>query len=295
MAIAVKQKPKITPHHKRRHGMHQKRSHQFTKTYWPYLPLLLVVATGLLVNSFLVRPNVLGYATNMTSYGLLANTNAAREANNSHDLALSNSLSQAAQAKANDMATRNYWSHKTPEKQEPWTFIDKSGYVYEAAAENLAYGFETSDQAVKGWMNSPEHRVNLLNDAYTQVGFGVANSSNYQTKGEETIVVAFYAKPALISAPNSSRNTTLSTPLLSEAKIDRVQLATSGLAPWSTFVVLAGIVLFTVIVLTRHSKAWHKKIRKSEQFILRHKLLDIVLVGVIMLGFILTRTAGFIQ
>jgi len=37
-------------------------------------------------------------------------------------------LDSAAQAKANDMAARSYWSHNTPDGQTPWTFMTAAGY-----------------------------------------------------------------------------------------------------------------------------------------------------------------------
>jgi hypothetical protein len=49
-------------------------------------------------------------------------------------------------------------------------------------------------------MNSPGHRANILKAGYKDVGFGIANSPNYQGTGEETIVVAMYGA-ATVQAP----------------------------------------------------------------------------------------------
>lgn len=315
MAIAVKQKPKATTHHKRRQGTHQKRSNHFTKTYWPYLPLLLIVGIGMFFNNAVIQQGVLSYATNMTPSGLLTSTNTQREQNKRTDLALNPTLSQAAQAKAEDMITRNYWSHTTPDGQEPWAFINQTGYQYQAAGENLAYGFTTSPAAITGWMNSPGHRANLLNENYSEVGFGIANSPNYQGEGEQTIVVAMYAKPAVATAnvaatvanqPSSGQPIAVGTSKQSgklsvsavvpgETKVARVQMATSGSAPWSVYAVSVLGALLLLLLIARHSFAWHRVLVRGESFILKHKVLDIVIVSGIMVGFILSRTAGVIQ
>lgn len=312
MAIAVKQKPKNTVHHKRRHGAHQKRSNTFTKTYWPYLPLLFIVGIGLFINAAISNPSgVLGYATNMTTNGLLANTNVQREQNKLSDLTLNAALSEAAQAKANDMISRNYWSHTTPDGKEPWIFIDQTGYQYQAAGENLAYGFTSSTGAVTGWMNSPGHRANILNGDYREVGFGIANSPNYQREGQQTIVVALYATPSSRTAATTAEPTSgqplavgtnsqsgklsVSAVVPGQTKVARVQMATSGGAPWSLYIVsMLGALLLFLFVL-RHSLAWHRVLVRGEEFIVRHKVLDIVIVSGIMVGFILSRTVGVIQ
>lgn len=199
----VKPKRSDHPHHHKRHGLHQKHTKHFVKVYLPYLPLALIIITGLALST-IWQPRfargVLAYATNMSAGGLLEGTNQQRSASGKASLTLNAQLNQAAQAKANDMASRDYWSHNTPEGNEPWIFIDQAGYTYTQAGENLAYGFATSNDTVAGWMNSPTHRANMLDGAYQEVGFGYANSSNYQGTGPQTIVVAMYAKPRVAAA-----------------------------------------------------------------------------------------------
>ncbi|MCE7936597.1 CAP domain-containing protein [Candidatus Saccharibacteria bacterium CPR2] len=136
---------------------------------------------------------VLGYASNITQSGLLQYTNQERINNGLSSLNLNSQLNQAAQAKAQHMIANNYWAHVAPDGTTPWDFINSSGYVYVAAGENLAYGFDTSQGAVAGWMNSPSHRDNILNSTYVDVGFGIANGI-FQG-GENTVVVAMYGAP----------------------------------------------------------------------------------------------------
>jgi uncharacterized protein YkwD len=203
MVLASLPKPSPTVTVKKRHGQHHKVSKQYSKTYWPYLPMLLIVAIGIAVNALWSSPShVLNYATGVDVTSLLQGTNDQRTAQGLGALALNNVLNKAAQAKANDMAARNYWAHVTPDGKQPWQFMTSAGYSYALAGENLAYGFDTSAEAVAGWMNSPGHRANILKAGYQDVGFGIANSPDFQGDGQQTIIVAMYASPA--AAPSAT-------------------------------------------------------------------------------------------
>lgn len=48
MALATRPKP--TTSHKKRRGSHHRHSQHYLKPYWPYLPMLIVMGVGLLVN-----------------------------------------------------------------------------------------------------------------------------------------------------------------------------------------------------------------------------------------------------
>jgi hypothetical protein len=202
MVLTTTPKHRLSIHDKKRQGLHHKSSKHYAKAYWPYLPMLVVVVAGFILNTtWHAGKGVLGYATSVSVSSLLQETNIQRGQNGRAALSLNNQLNQAAQVKANDMATRNYWSHTTPDGKQPWQFISSAGYTYVTAGENLAYGFDSSSAAVAGWMNSPEHRANILDTSFQDVGFGFANSPNYQDTGEETIIVAMYAKPQVAAAP----------------------------------------------------------------------------------------------
>jgi len=174
------------------------------KVYWPYLPLIVLLIGAAFLNIWQPlqtnKTATLAYATEMSRSGLLSATNVQRNSNGQASLTINDKLNAAAQAKANDMVARNYWSHNTPDGQEPWVFFDAQGYIYTKAGENLAYGFDNSNATIIGWMNSPTHKANLLDSAFTEVGFGFANSSDFVSSGEETIVVAEYGRPPVVAA-----------------------------------------------------------------------------------------------
>ncbi len=234
--------------HPKRHGHHQKRTTNFNKVYHPFMPLLLILTGSLLVFSALSSPRpsknnvktagsdppVLSYATNTSTQGLLNATNQRRAAAGVANLSANSKLNQAAQAKANDMANRNYWAHNTPEGSPPWTFITNAGYSYDKAGENLACGFDESSDVVTGWYNSSSHKENLLHPSYKDVGFGIANASNYNCgnipASQQTIVVAMYGTPYTApasSTPNSptTKKATTATPAKPAAVATPVQTA----------------------------------------------------------------------
>lgn len=120
------------------------------------------------------------------------------EERDSQDLAmlLSNPLlDQAAKMKAEDMATHGYFAHVSPEGKTPWYWMEKVGYKYEYAGENLAINFIDSKDVTNAWMNSPTHRANIVKDKYTEVGTGIATG---MYEGKITVFVAqVYAKPLI--------------------------------------------------------------------------------------------------
>jgi uncharacterized protein YkwD len=295
MALTAPHK-KHAPHHKKAHAGHHRRSKEYLKTYHPYLPLLLLIIVGLAINIFWTsKTHVLGATSNLTSAELLQETNEERVRHNQDELKLSPNLSQAAQAKAYDMVKKDYWSHTSPSGDKPWEFIKKSGYDYYVAGENLAYGFSDANTTITGWMNSRDHRANVLNADYQEVGFGIVNADNYQGNGKSTVVVAMYAQPALAGLGDFSSIATKSTSDLPYRNVSRVQLLTGGTAPWSysliTFASLVAAAWFSI----RHLKVWHRVVVRSEEFIIHHKILDFVFVLTAVAGFVLTRAAGFIH
>ncbi len=305
MALATRSKPPA--HYKKRQAQHHRRTRRYMKPYWPYLPMLLIVVVGLAVNSLWSGPpKVLGVNTDFSDARLLAATNQDRTDAQQAPLTLDSQLDAAAQAKANDMAAHNYWAHNAPDGKTPWTFIAASGYQYQAAGENLAYGFSSAGDTITGWMNSSEHRDNMLSASYQNVGFGIAQSPNYQGQGPATIVVAEYGQPVAAAAtitfkiPNTAANTVAhkvrgANTELAAKPVSRIQIMTGGQAAWATLAVgaLAGAAL--ALFITRHSLRFHRAFIRGERFISHHPLVDIVATFVFTAGFILTRTSGLIR
>jgi Uncharacterized protein with SCP/PR1 domains len=155
--------------------------------------LILTLGLGGILQAFVLPPLGLNFATVLPAIVSLL-TNDVRSSENIAKLTTNEKLTQAAQAKANDMATRSYFAHSSPEGRTPWYWIDQAGYKYEYAGENLAVNFEESEEVVKAWLKSPGHRFNLLGRNYTDIGVGVAQGL-YKGK-QATFVVQMFASPA---------------------------------------------------------------------------------------------------
>jgi len=90
-------------------------------------------------------------------------------------------LSRMATIKAEDMRDNHYFSHESPTYGSPFDMMSSFGIKYSYAGENIAAGQKTPDEVMKGWMNSPGHKANILNEHYTQIGIGVAKGGSYGT------------------------------------------------------------------------------------------------------------------
>lgn len=89
-------------------------------------------------------------------------------------------LAQAAQGHAEDMAIRNYLSHVNPEGLGFADRITATGYRWSSANENIAVGLDNPERVTETWMQSPRHRVNLLDCSVTEAGVGMAFQADDQ-------------------------------------------------------------------------------------------------------------------
>ncbi len=135
-------------------------------------------------------------------------TNEKRAALGLSELTLNDQLSQAAELKAEDMLSKDYWAHNAPDGTTPWVFIKGAGYSYVYAGENLARGFKESDDIVNAWMASETHRANILSPRYKDIGFAVKSGI---LNGEETILVVqeFGSRSVLSGVNEVPKNTEL--------------------------------------------------------------------------------------
>jgi len=95
-------------------------------------------------------------------------------------------LASFSQNKGEDMITRDYFSHDTPEGKRPWQWIDRSEYDYVYAGENLAMDFSSAEVVHAAFMKSPTHRKNILNPKYKEVGMAVLKG---EMNGNQTILL----------------------------------------------------------------------------------------------------------
>lgn len=87
-------------------------------------------------------------------------------------------LRNVARAHSSDMAIKGYFSHQDLQGGMPSDRLTLAGAQFTIAGENLAVA-PTVDLAMVGLINSPEHRENILNPNFHQVGVGVLNMGEY--------------------------------------------------------------------------------------------------------------------
>lgn len=130
---------------------------------------------------------------------VIAYTEEARTKEGGQVLVENEVLDAAAQAKAEDMAARGYFSHVGPDGEEPWVWLARAGYEYVYAGENLAVRFSDSKDVVDAWMASPTHRANIVKANYQEIGVGLADGTY---KGSPaTFVVQYFGSPQKPAAP----------------------------------------------------------------------------------------------
>lgn len=132
-------------------------------------------------------------AQDIDVYDLWALTNQDRANAGMHPLALSPELSATANDRCTDMVTANYWTHDPASGKDFRSFL-KDNVSFKQAGENLAYGQADSKAVESQWMNSQEHKDNILLADYTDIGIATCKSDNFIGTGKQTIVVAHYTQ-----------------------------------------------------------------------------------------------------
>lgn len=236
------------------------------------------------------QPKVLGYSANVEQSKLLEETNQYRAKKGLSPLKTNEQLAKAAQAKAQDMTTKNYWEHIAPDGTSPWSFFEREGYHFQAAGENLAYGFLSSSEVVNAWVNSQTHRDNVLGN-YSEVGFGIQRSDHYQG-GDNIVVVAFYGTPS--SNPANTKEIKSLSPATaaqsSSKQVNGMAVIATGGANWAMYASFgllgAAAIGFVVTHLELLRLGWYR----SRRYLALHPVADAAAIVVIAL--LLVYAAG---
>ena len=90
-------------------------------------------------------------------------------------------LRRAADWQSDDMVENDYFSHTSADGDTLSDRLDQANFIPSSdrwrAGENLAAGrgaMGSAQEIVDGWMNSREHRINLLDPGFSLVGIGVS-------------------------------------------------------------------------------------------------------------------------
>lgn len=95
-------------------------------------------------------------------------------------LTINTKVQAAAQVRAREC--EQSFSHTRPNGSSFATALKEQNVSYRSAGENIAWGQRSPEEVMKGWMNSPGHRANIMNPNFTTIGVGYyqnANGTNY--------------------------------------------------------------------------------------------------------------------
>lgn len=104
-------------------------------------------------------------------------------------LKLDKKLCEAAEIRAKELC--DVYSHKRPDGSSCFTAFDDVGFLCLFGAENIAYtegSLSTGSHVMELWMDSPDHRENILNEKGDLVGIAAVR------KGNRTFWVQMFAR-----------------------------------------------------------------------------------------------------
>lgn len=128
---------------------------------------------------------------------IVERTNAFRKEHELQPLETDESLAQAAQGFAEYMADEDVYGHHA-DGRTPAQRAKAAGYEYCIVRENIAYRSDSRDNTAEGlgekftqgWIDSPEHRENMLGEHLQDTGIGLAT-----TDGRTFYAVQMFGRP----------------------------------------------------------------------------------------------------
>ncbi|KAG7399659.1 hypothetical protein PHYBOEH_008302 [Phytophthora boehmeriae] len=112
---------------------------------------------------------------------MLALVNKQRTAQGLSSLCLNSKLLSSSARHSDDMAAKNYMAHNGSDGSTMEERITEAGFIWSAVGENVAAGQEDVESVMTAWMNSPEHKANILGD-YKMFGSAYAYNADSEYK-----------------------------------------------------------------------------------------------------------------
>ena len=89
-------------------------------------------------------------------------------------MVLSGTLAGVAFGHAADMAAHDYFEHQDLAGQSPADRVRAVGYREKLVGENIAYGPQSVEEVVQGWLDSPDHCENIMDPRFAEMGIAYA-------------------------------------------------------------------------------------------------------------------------
>ena len=121
-------------------------------------------------------------ASTTLDLGVFDELNQIRTQHGLKPLSLSGGLELAAQTHSSEMLANGYFAHNSSNGSPFWKRIEAyypaGRFGYWSVGENLYWssGPTSATAALKAWMASPEHRANILDPTWRQIGIAAASS-----------------------------------------------------------------------------------------------------------------------
>ncbi|HEY9881320.1 MAG TPA: CAP domain-containing protein [Leptolyngbyaceae cyanobacterium] len=120
-------------------------------------------------------------ATSQMEAQVFAQINTIRQQQGLSELRQNDKLAQVARDYSRRMAEGDFFAHTSPQGDTMVERVHAAGIFYFMLGENLFTSTnipQPANAAVKGWMNSPGHRENILRQEYRETGIGVWRRGN---------------------------------------------------------------------------------------------------------------------
>jgi uncharacterized protein YkwD len=136
----------------------------------------VLAAAALLVPAAVAAPQRSTVALTPLESGVLVDINSFRRAHHLTPLTLSTKLDAAAMQHTREMAADGYFAHASQNGSLFWKriqgFYGSSPWRYWSVGENLLWSSPdvSADKALQMWLASPEHRANLMNPHWREIG-----------------------------------------------------------------------------------------------------------------------------
>ena len=146
---------------------------------------VVALATAAIALWVIVSPAGASSDTSMASLeqGVLVQINILRKQHGLAPVRLNSRLTAAARQHSQEMASRGYFSHNSANgssfDRRIARYYPMGGARYWAVGENLLWSSPSVDPtgALNMWFNSPEHRKNMLNPRWREIGLSAIHAT----------------------------------------------------------------------------------------------------------------------